>query len=298
MSSYLLEKACKEGKGRSNGTFGELLQGVLPNLRSFMVTFPIRLFSHATFTPDPESDHLSVFPGKKRKSAQMAQIILEHFQLNIGGRLEIASEIPEGKGLASSSADLVATAYALKMAFDLDLDPVLIGNFIAKIEPTDGVMHPGATSFYYKEVELKESIAHLPELTILGIDEGDSLDTLKYNQIEKVYTKECYERYERLLETITAAIKVGDLKKIGIVATESSRMNQKHNHKPSLDLVISICEEIGGLGVAVAHSGTFLGILFDPRSDDFERKFSACCKKLQELGYFTHVFNSLGMDSL
>ena len=39
------------GTGRSCGSFGELLQGVLPNKKKFMVTFPIEIFSEAKFVP-------------------------------------------------------------------------------------------------------------------------------------------------------------------------------------------------------------------------------------------------------
>lgn len=283
----------KVGYGSANGTFGELLQGILPDQRSFMVTFPVSLFSYLSFIPNSSTLHLSVYPRTKKKSAIMAKLILEYFQIHIGGMLTINSEIPEGKGLASSSADLVATAYALQDSLNLPLDPNLIAKFIAKIEPTDGVMYPGATSFYYKEGELKEFIANLPEIFIIAVDEGRSVDTLHYNNIKKNYTPLCTQKYEHLLSILTQAIKERDLETIGQIATESALMNQKHNYKNFLEVMINICKEVNGLGVAVAHSGTFVGILLDPNSKNFIYQKDFCCSIIKKHGKNVQTFTTL-----
>src|SRR5207302_1757315 len=98
------------GKGKAFGTFGELLQGRLDNSDGdFLVTFPIARYSHATFATDPKSAAVIVYPPYKYKSQKLADMILEYYALPKGGILVLESDIPVGKGLASSSADLVAT---------------------------------------------------------------------------------------------------------------------------------------------------------------------------------------------
>jgi len=283
----------QEGYGVCHGTFGELLQGVLPNQRNFMVTFPIHLFSGAIFCLDNTKKHVVVHPPEKRKSSKLAQMILQHYRINFGGTLRISSQIPEGKGLASSSADLVATAYAMRQALSIPIEANLIARLISKIEPTDGVMYAGASAFYHKEVRLKESIDHLPPLYILAIDEGKTIDTLQYNSIKRVYTSIYCRNYEKMLAEITHATKSKNLRGIGHIATKSALMNQKYNYKSSLREVIRICEHARGLGVAVAHSGSFLGILLDPQSSQFSRQRSLCVGKLEELGYPVLEFHSL-----
>lgn len=283
----------KVGYGQANGTFGELLQGILPNQKSFMVTFPINLFSYATFVPNTLISEISIFPQSKRKSAIIAKQILAYYQINCGGTLTINSEIPEGKGLASSSADLVATAYALQDSFNLSLDAELIANFIAQIEPTDGVMYKGVTSFYYKEVKLKEYIGGLPSISIVGLDEGKCIDTLEYNKQEKIYTPFCALKYENMLENLTKAIKIIDLQTLGQISTESALMNQKHNYKSSLEFMINLCNNIKGLGVAIAHSGTFVGILLDPSAESFVAQTDSCCSTIKEYGKVAQIFTTL-----
>lgn len=286
----------KFGYGQANGTFGELLQGILPNQKNFMVTFPINLFSCARFVPNCFTSEISVFPQSKKRSAIIAKLILAYYQINCGGTLTINSEIPEGKGLASSSADLVATAYALQDSFNLPLNAEIIANFISQIEPTDGVMYKGVTSFYYKEVKIKQYIGELPSISIIGLDEGKYIDTLEYNKKEKIYTPFCALKYENMLENLTKSIKMIDLQSLGKISTESALMNQRHNYKISLEFMITLCKEIKGLGVSIAHSGTFVGILLDPTVENFMDQKNSCSLAIKEYGKTAQIFNSLAFS--
>src|SRR5919197_4674416 len=94
------------GHGRCCGSFGELLQGALPGEDlDFLVTLPIRRWSHATFRASPEYGELCVMPPEKTKAREAAQRTLAMCGLPPGGRLTVTSQLPEGKGLASSTAD-------------------------------------------------------------------------------------------------------------------------------------------------------------------------------------------------
>lgn len=78
IETYVKEQAAniRKGIGKSHGTFGELLQGVLPNNKDFLVTFPIKQFSECEFISIPENDELIVYPSNKYKSYQLAVKIL------------------------------------------------------------------------------------------------------------------------------------------------------------------------------------------------------------------------------
>ncbi|PCI37818.1 MAG: kinase [Thiotrichales bacterium] len=283
----------KVGHGRANGTFGELLQGMLPNKRSFMVTFPTNLFSYVTFYPEPNSSEIIVHPVAKNKSARMAKNILEYFKINTGGILNITSDIPEGKGLASSSADLVAVAHAISDAYNLEISFELVAKFIAAIEPSDGVMYSGSVAFYYKEVELKECIAQLPPITMVAVDEGNIINTVDYNSIKKHYSFSCTLQYQAMLDLMSQALRDKDLATIGKIATEGAIMNQQYNHKEFLAKMIDVCHEAGGLGVSIAHSGTFMGILLDPTASNYRFQKIFCCTEIKQYGKIPQIFNSL-----
>src|SRR6266704_6865331 len=94
----------KVGTGMAFGTFGELLQGRLSEEHGdFLVTLPISRYSYAIFVADPTCQDVTVFPPEKQKSKMLACLLLEHSALPYGGRLILQSELPVGKGLASSS---------------------------------------------------------------------------------------------------------------------------------------------------------------------------------------------------
>jgi len=284
------------GQGTANGTFGELLQGVLPNKKNFMVTFPINLFSYATFIPKINTNQITVFPEYKVKSLCLAENLVRFFNIAVGGELIIKTQLPEGKGLASSSADLVATAHAVSNALKININEELIARLIRPIEPSDGVMYPGIVSFYYKELKLIESIGSISNLIIIGLDEGGVIDTLEYNSIQKFYSNTESIKYENMLLCISKAIKTKNLSIIGKIATESSIMNQKYNPKKYLKDLIQICEEINGIGISVAHSGTFIGVLLDSNSANFNFQKTTCLKKIKKIKHDVSIFYALNYD--
>jgi uncharacterized protein involved in propanediol utilization len=285
------------GYGSANGTFGELLQGFLPNKKSFMVTLPINLFSHAIFIPEINTTTITVFPNHKTKSRCLAQSLIKLYNIEVGGRLIIESELLEGKGLASSSADLVATAYAVSNAFKFNINEELIAKLIRPIEPSDGVMYQGIVSFYYKELQLIESIGNLSSLVIIGIDEGGMVDTIEYNSKQNFYSQTDAIKYENMLFSISKAIRNNDLGTVGKISTESTIMNQQYNPKQCLQRLIGICEEINGVGVSIAHSGTFAGILLDQNSINFPFQKLSCLEKMKKLSHNISTFYSLGFST-
>ncbi|HEU4963350.1 MAG TPA: kinase [Bacilli bacterium] len=272
------------GKGCAFGTFGELMQGMEASGRNFLVTFPIDRFAHATFCSDPDATGVDVFPPHKKKARQLAANLLAHWQLPGGGRLELVSELPVGKGLASSSADLVATARALADCFGLALSNEVLQAFIREIEPTDGVMYDGIVSFYHREVELREELGTLPPLTVVALDEGGEVDTVEFNKLPKPFTDEERSEYADLLDRLSAAVRDRDISTIGDIATRSAVLNQKLRPKRTLDEMIALAEEIGALGVIVAHSGTTLGVLLSPEDCGYEQQVVKAQERLLTLG--------------
>src|SRR5690348_2951869 len=96
-----------------HGSFGELLQGALPEQGPFLVTLPIELRARVRFVVHESARELHVFPESSWKAQRLAEALLRRYSLPERGELTLESEIPRGKGLASSTADLVATYRAL-----------------------------------------------------------------------------------------------------------------------------------------------------------------------------------------
>jgi uncharacterized protein involved in propanediol utilization len=285
------------GDGSSCGSFGELLQGALPGAdMDFLVTFPIALYSRASFSVDPArtDEPLSVHPEGKRKALALAQSILAHHGFSCSGRLEIESAIPEGKGLASSSADLVATARALVDCFRVDLSCEDLEGFLRGIEPTDGVMYPGSVAYYHRRVELREIFGPLPPLTVLSVDQGDMVDTVEFNRKPKHYGESEKREYEVLLESLKGCISRQDALGLGRIATRSAVLNQRLNPKRHLDLLLHVAPEVGAHGVIAAHSGTCAGLLFSGDDEARDARLSAAMTRLSGLAASIEVYHSWG----
>uniref|UniRef100_A0AAU2AI66 Kinase n=1 Tax=Streptomyces sp. NBC_00093 TaxID=2975649 RepID=A0AAU2AI66_9ACTN len=285
------------GVGAANGTFGELLQGVLPeNELDFLVTLPITSSSTAEFRLAPSCREVVVRPPHKAKSRLLAERILRAHGHRGGGSLTITTELPEGKGLASSSADLVATARAVGAAMGVRLTEREIELFLRGIEPSDGVMYPGIVTFYHREVRLREKLGFLPPLTIVAHDAGGMVDTVRFNQSKKPRSESEKREYAQLLRELTDAVQVGDLQTVGDVSTRSAEMNSTLSPRKHFDDLLRICRDVGGLGLVLAHSGTNLGVLLpgdeDEQADSVEYVRKSCAAFTGSVS----VYRSLGPE--
>jgi L-threonine kinase len=276
------------GSASAFGTFGELLQGALPDGRDFLVTLPIARWSTARFFSDPTASKVQVWPAHKEKSRRLARQMLAG---RGGGVLLLESDLPEGKGLASSSADLVATARAVAAASGAEIPPHDVEALLRFIEPSDGVMYPGVVAFCHREVRLLQRLGHLPPMAVVGIDEGGEIETVAFNKQPKEFTPEHTRAYAELLAELSRAIAVGDASGIGVVATRSALMNQRLCRKRTLDDMIAICDAVGGLGVVTTQSGTALGILLAADAPGYQIRLErtrAACSALAETVWVEH----------
>lgn len=289
------------GVGYALGTFGELLQGMLPRTPAdFLVTLPIVRGSTVRFRYDPHARDIRVTPAHRRKSARLATDMLAHYGLPGGGVLAIESTLPEGKGQASSSADLVATARAVAMAVGVVASPGTIELLMRRIEPSDGLMYPGVVAFYHREVRLLALLGAPPPLTLVGVDEGGEVDTVRFNRIPKPYTDDERREYGQLLDAVSVAVRVGDVRTIGSIASRSANLSQKMRRRPLLEDMLRISRSVGGLGVVAAHSGTVLGVLLcgeDPAHARRERDAIRACESICDNVWADRVCTGGGVRS-
>lgn len=278
------------------GTFGELLQGVDDDGVDFLVTLPISCWSTAIFVTEPSRPGITVSPPYKYKAVALARAMLTGAGFTGGGRIELRSAIPEGKGLASSSADLVATARAVGNALRVELSGASIEALLRRIEPTDGVMYDAVTAFNHQQVRLRAVLGTLPPLTVVGLDEGGVVDTMRFNRLPKPFDAADRRTYTRLLAELTTAIAEGDLATVGRVATASAELNQKMHAKRTLSALRAACVDIGALGVVTAHSGTVNGLLLAGTDPRFTAKRAAAERACVSLAGNVSVYHTLPFD--
>jgi L-threonine kinase len=285
--------------GTANGTFGELLQGALPGPGEadgesrFLVTLPVARWSSAWFELRPAGQGLTVSPAGKTKAALLAETLLTELGHPVAGSLHLRSSIPEGKGMASSSADLVATARAVMAVGNRSVSARRLGAILAAIEPTDGVMHPGIVAFDHRRGVHLQTLGRLPELQVVAVDQGGRVDTIAFNQRSAGYGRAERRRYERLLGRLGRAVAGGDLAAVGGISTESAERNQSRMPNRNFAELREICRSVGSLGLVACHSGTMIGLLLDPWEARYRARLSRAVRMVEDLPGRTYLYRTL-----
>ena len=260
---------------RVPGVCGELVQGMLDD-DYFLVTCPIDYFSRVQvdlFSPKSPGVHPPVIgrrvigPEDSPKAVAVVAATLAHLgREELSARLAISNPIPRGKGMGSSSADVVAAIAATGLALDQELSPQAIGRLALLEEPTDGVMFPGIALFDHRQGNLMEELGPPPPMEIVALDFGGTVDTVEFNREDRrSLWQSLRPQTDQALELVRQGIKEVDPKKLGRGATISAEANQQVLHKPQLTGVLKFAQSIDAAGVTVGHSGTIIGVLLDAK---------------------------------
>jgi L-threonine kinase len=248
-------------------TAGELVQGTVDGVHVH-VSAPIDWYAAADFVRD---DAPLRGPAARPKALAALRALLASRGLPERGRLRIVSEVPPGKGLGSSTADIGAALFAAARAYGLALTSEEAAQLALAIEPTDGSLFPGIVAFDHREGRWVEPLGEPPPVAIVLLDPGGVVDTVAYNAVDRSAVLALNEAITReALAMARAAVRAGDVALLGEAASLSATAHQTILPKPLLSAALSAGREAGGAGVCVAHSGTALGILFDARRVDLE----------------------------
>ena len=251
---------------RVPGTCGELVQGTLGGL-PFHVSCPVDVYSTVTveLTDRPGVQH----PPDSPKAGAGARATLEHLGARVGARVSLRSDLPRGKGMGSSTADVAGAIGACARALDVELDAATVARLALSVEPTDGSVFPGIVLFDHRRGALFEPLGEAPPLEIAVLDFGGEVDTLEFNAVDRSELLRSSEpEVAEALSLVRRGIAEGQLDLLGRGATISALANQRVLPKPQLPSVLGFAEWIGALGVNVGHSGTVLGVLLDPARHD------------------------------
>lgn len=106
------------------------------------------------------------------------------------------------------------------------------------------------------------------------------------------------KEYAMLLNEIVNAIHRKDFKSVGKIATISAQLHQGRHPKKNLSFCMDLCDMVDALGVTVAHSGTYIGIILDKNDPNHQRKLSFIEKRMKENFLIPKKFNSLSKKCL
>lgn len=249
---------------------GEFVQGVLDN-EEYLSSYAINLFSVATLEEGKEIIHKG--PSKSRRAMEL---VFEKFGLPVEETknisLNIKSQIPVGKGMASSTADIGATIKATLSMLNKTLTGEEISKLAVKIEATDSLLLNQHSIFNPLTADIKKYLGGINDAKVVILEPNDILDTklIRMTPNYKMYKMQNKEIIKKSFELLDEGLAKNDLNLIGKACTYSGLANENIHKKPFLEKIIDISDKYGCYGVNIAHSGTVVGILMHKEMDDIK----------------------------
>jgi len=255
---------------KAPGTCGELMQGAIDG-QDFLVNCPIDLFSYAKVKPSTKPGLRIKNENRYTKIRDTIMLAAQEHELDLSHHLDIHSDIPRGKGMASSSADITAAFEAICRCSKISLSAETFAHIVTEIEPSDLVHFPRISHLNHLTGQLFESMPTPRGMSILAIDCGGHIETVTFDRLlaRNLYSKQ-QDYLRSTLKQLKFGLYSGDLSVIANAATRSAQFNQQIHFKPQFDDLLAISLAAGALGVNCAHSGTVLGVMY-PNDDRLKK---------------------------
>ncbi|WP_055572349.1 hypothetical protein [Streptomyces prasinopilosus] len=255
--------------GVCHGTLGELYQGPLrpaaePEIA--VVSFPVDRHSWVYFTPRAAAGPPPHAPPLGEKSVAAARLFLDHYGLVLPpGDWRTHSELPVGVGMASSTADIVATLRCLFRVFSLPYDVDVVLGILADIERADSVFLDEFVLYLSGRHRVVRRLGPDVGFHTVFVTEPGTVDTAAVTPLLLDHYRRRGEEYRRCLTDLVKGFESGDPAAVARAATISAALSQEVLPKAVFGSLRAHRERFGADGVFVAHTGCLAGYLFASR---------------------------------
>ncbi len=186
-------------------------------------------------------------------------------------RIDCRSTIPLAKGMASSTADIAATAVAAAGHLGHTLDEAMLAALCVALEPTDSTIFRALSLFDHTTGNTRIACEAAPALDILLLESPHTLRTADYHRLTREASlKASAARLDLAWQKVQAACQKRSPALLGEAATLSAIASQDVLPKPGFSALLDIVERLGLYGVNVAHSGSIVGLFLDRERHDVE----------------------------
>lgn len=244
--------------------------------------------SQASFTP-ARGGELTIEPAGKKKSLRAAARALEALGCSdYGGEVSVRSFTVQGRGFGASSSDCLATVRAVCDAFHAQLRSPVIARILYEAEgASDPLMFDQDVLFRSREGKVAEDFGGLlPAFDFLGFDvDPEGAGVVTEDCPHPSYDANELECFRPMVGALRHAVRSQDPVLLGRVATASAKVNERYLAKPAFEGILAAAEGTGSLGVSVAHTGTLVTLLFDPRDPAMPKRLDRAEDALAELGF-------------
>ena len=239
---------------------GELMQGILPDRSPFLISgLPSRTFFSEAILEDGR-DFSSGLPPKAQQAVDLFYSICPIPRTTRPGIL-LRSNIPPGKGLSSSSADILSVLYVLNDHWQMYFSPAQLYSIAARVEPTDPCLSDD-TVIFKQQTGITDQVLSLPPLAMIWFDAAPhrQVNTL---EVQRLYDQDAPGFFHSLLFKFLQSAAAADYAGLFDCITRSALYNQSIISLPRFGEYYQLAAS-SQAGLMVAHSGTIIGLLTRP----------------------------------
>ena len=253
---------------------GELMQGMLPDNTSFLLSNKSSTVFKTTVKITDAIPHQGL--KLKEKSTMAADLFfskLPEYKKSLHWsdlHIEQQSNIPIGKGLSSSSADVLSILQALNIFYDAGSSVNHLYELASIVEPTDPCLHEENLIFNQNNGRIIHALPPLDySLIYFNTENGITIDTqdfhsnIKYSSIQK-------KTLEYNLREAMNAFKLGNYTLLFQSLRASALVSEEFLPKNKFELLLDFSME-KNCGIFVAHTGTYMGLVVKPTQLDVLR---------------------------
>jgi len=204
-----------------------------------------------------------VCPPDMSKTKRALELALDERQCRVKSLLvERLNALPEGKGYASSTADILAAVSGLAALSGEPFDPERATRTALAVEPTDSIAWPGLALLAHRDGRVMEFLGPPPAMSVYILDWGGTVDTGEFNRKDmKDALSAMAPLHREAFSLVKAGVEQGDPGLVGKGASLSAGAWSVILEKPHLEECFRLCARLDGYGVCIAHSGTLYGVL-------------------------------------
>ena len=262
--------------GVCRGSLGELFQGPSVHCANEIVIISALIQHSSTVWLIPPATHTPIeLAGRTRcdsSSHPKAFKALDLYCTASGlawpeGDWLYATKLEVGRGMASSTADIVAmlrcaASYHQQPIADADLMRIL-----SAIERSDSVFLDQLALFCSSKHQIIQLFSPLPRLYAAYFHEPDPVETDSAKAILLAHYQHYLSHYQPLYQRMLHAFSTGNTQGICQVSTHSSQLGQHVLPKPHFVPLQRRMQQFKANGIITAHTGSVLGYLFCDRPD-------------------------------
>jgi len=245
-----------EAIARVPATCGELLQGVDDQRGPVLVSLPVAVLGTVAVALVREPV-LQVTPDLPRARAAL-RLALGLVGWRGGATVRLGGEVPQGRGMGSSTVDVAGVIGAVMGAAGVALSHATLVRTMAAVEPSDSSPLPGLWAVDHVSGRWALALGDAPAAwRLVAVDSTAAIDTLA---VHRAMGPGPRLPAETLADTLAAATR-RDAAALARIATESARRNQERLPHPAYAAVCAAAGSVGAAGVCVAHSGSLCAVI-------------------------------------